>query len=96
MPNMKGIEPIYDKISSDEASTTLGEDEEDLDLFELKQQNMRSLQMHRFKRLLIANSILFCVSAILLALTYIRSTPSTAQFVEKFQHSLDAPDSEPM
>ena len=81
---MKGIVSIYDKVSSDEASTTLGEDEEDLDLFELKQQSLRSLQTHRFKRLLIANSILFCVSAILLALTYIRSTPSTAQFVEKF------------
>jgi hypothetical protein len=83
MPNMKGIEPIYDKVSSDEASTTLGEDEEDLDFFELKQQNLR-MQTHRLKRLLIANSILFCVSAILLGITYIRSTPSTAQFVEKF------------
>jgi hypothetical protein len=84
MPNMKIFEPLYDKVSSDEVPTTLVEDEEDLDLFELKMQNLRSLQTHRFKRLLIANSTLFCVSAILLAITYIRSTPGTSQFVEKF------------
>jgi hypothetical protein len=84
MPNMEAIKPIYDKVSSDGASTTLGEDEEGFDLFELKQQHLRSLQTHRLKRLLIANSILFCVSAILLAITYIRSTPRAAQFVEKF------------
>jgi hypothetical protein len=84
MPNMKDLEPIYDKASSDEDSPNLAEDEEDLNLFELKQQNLRSLQTHRSKHLLIANSILFCVSAILLARTYIRSTPSTPQFVEKF------------
>jgi hypothetical protein len=77
MLNMKDLEPIYDKVSSDEDFTDLAEDEEDLNLFELKQQNLRSLQTHRFKCLLIANSILFCVSAILLARTYIRSTPST-------------------
>jgi hypothetical protein len=82
--NMKGIKPVYDIVSSDDASTTLGEDEEGLDLFELRQQNLRSLQTHRFNRLLIANSILFCVSAILLGITYIRSAPSTTQFVEKF------------
>jgi Mycotoxin biosynthesis protein UstYa len=83
MPDMKGVKTGYDQVPPDK-HTTLGEDEAELDLFELKQQNLRSLQTHRSKRLLIANSILFCVSAFLLASTYIRSTPSTAQFVSKF------------
>jgi hypothetical protein len=84
MPNMKGMQEIYDKVSSGETSPTLEEDDDGHDLFELKQQNLRSLQTHRLRRLLATNSILFCVSAILLASTYIRNTPSTMKFVEKF------------
>ena len=80
---MKDSEPLYDKVPSSEASN-FGEDDEDLDLLELKHQNLQSLQTHRLKRLLTANSILFCASALLLATTYIRSTPSSAKFVQKF------------
>lgn len=79
---MKGIESVYDKVSSDESSATLSEDEEYL--FELNQQNLQTLQTRPYKGLLIANSLLFCVSIFLLATTYIRSTPRTAQFVKKF------------
>jgi hypothetical protein len=80
---MKGTKSGYDEVPPDELPTALGEDDAALDLFELKQ-NLRSLQTYRSKRLLIANSIIFCASAFLLATTYIRSTPSTAQFVSKF------------
>ncbi|KAE9377295.1 hypothetical protein N431DRAFT_542655 [Stipitochalara longipes BDJ] len=74
--------PVYDKVSSDDGSTTLGGEEEDHQLF-IKQQHLVT-QTHRFKALLVANSILFCVSAMLLFTTYVRSTPSTLKFVEKF------------
>jgi len=80
---MKAIETLYDKVSFDEAST-IEEDEEGLDRSELKQQNLRSLHTYRLKRLLVANSIMFCVSTIILGITYTRSIPSTAMFVEKF------------
>lgn len=81
---MKGIKAGYDKIPPEKLPTTLREDEAELDLFELKQQNLRSLQQHGSKHLLIANSILFCASVFLLAATYNRSTPNTGDFVSKF------------
>jgi len=81
---MKGVKAGYEKVPPDEISTTPAEDGAGLDMFELKQQNLRSVQIRRSKRLLIANSILFCTSAFLLATTYIRGTPSAAQFVSKF------------
>jgi hypothetical protein len=81
---MKGFEPIYDKVSSEEASAPHGEDGEGDDLFELKQQYLQSLQRQRFTRLSIANLILFCLTAILFVSTYVGSTPSTTKFVEKF------------
>ncbi len=84
MPGMKGMKAGYDKVPTDELPTTPGEDEAEVDLFELKQQNLRSLQTHRCKHLLIANSILFCVSVFLMATTYNRSKLSTADFVSKF------------
>lgn len=84
MLDMHVIKAGYDKVPHDELPTTLGEDEAANDLFELKQQSLRSLQSHRSKRLLITNSILFCASIFLLTATYIRSTPSTAQFVSKY------------
>ena len=74
----------YDKVPPDELPTTPGEDEAELDLFELKQQNLRSLQINRSKYLLFANSILFCASVFVLATTYNRSTPSSTEFVSKF------------
>lgn len=76
-------EPLYDRVSSAESSSTL-EDEKDFDPFELKQQHLQTLQTQHFRRLLVANVVLFCVSALLLATTYIRSTPSSSKFVEKF------------
>ncbi|PMD57179.1 uncharacterized protein K444DRAFT_535285 [Hyaloscypha bicolor E] len=81
---MKDINAGYEKVPPDELSTTVAEDGAGFDLFELKQQNLRTEQIHRSKCLLIANSILFCTSAFLLATTYIRGTPNTAQFVSKF------------
>jgi Mycotoxin biosynthesis protein UstYa len=81
---MMDVKAGYDKVPSDEPLATAGEDEAELDLLELKEQNLRSLQTQRSKRFLFANSILFCGSVFLLATTYIRSTPSTAQFVSKF------------
>lgn len=83
MPIMKGNEDLYDKVSSDEASTS-GESEDAMDLFELKLQNLRSLQIYRLKRLVATNSIIFCVSILLFAMTYIRNTPSTLKFVDRF------------
>jgi hypothetical protein len=84
MPSMKGMKARYDKVPPDELPTTPGEDEAELDLFELKRQNLRSLQINRSKYLLFANSILFCASVFILATTYNRSTPSSAEFVSKF------------
>lgn len=89
---MKDFEPIYDKVPSEGASTTFGEEEEGNDLFDLKQQYLHSLQTQRFTRLSIANLVLFCLSAILLISTYIRSTPSTSRFVEKFSSYSPARD----
>lgn len=80
MSSMRGSEPVYEKVPSSEASTSIGEE----DALGLKQQNPRSLQTKRLIHLLIANSIIFCISAILLAVTFIRSTTSTARFVNKY------------
>ncbi|KAN0117761.1 hypothetical protein V8E51_003738 [Hyaloscypha variabilis] len=67
--------PVYDKVSSDDGSSTLGGEEDNHELF-VKQQHL--------KVLLIANSVLFYVSALLLFTTYVRNTPRTAKFVEKY------------
>lgn len=81
---MKTIQPMYDKVFSNDSTSTLGEDGEGHDLFEMKQQSIRSSQTHRLKALLFANCILFGASVILLATTYIRSTPTAAKFVKTF------------
>ena len=74
--------PVYDKVSSDDGSSTLGGEEDNHELF-VKQQHLVT-QTHRQKVLLIANSVLFYVSALLLFTTYVRNTPRTAKFVEKY------------
>jgi len=81
---MKGIEAEYEKVFPDEPSPLLLEDDNGHNLFEVKQQNLRSRQACQLKRLLIANSIIFLGSALLLFTTYVRTTPSTSKFVEKF------------
>jgi hypothetical protein len=81
---MKGMGAGYDKVSSNEPSGPLHGDEDGYDLFELKQGDLLSPQMYQFKRLLIANSIVSFVSALLLVATSIRNTPSTSKFVENF------------
>ena len=88
---MKGDEPIYEKISSDEGSIASTKDEQH-DVFDFEQQYIRKLQAQRLKRLLIANSVLFCISVIFLITTYVRNTPSTLQFVEKYSSYSPARD----
>ncbi|KAH7370474.1 hypothetical protein BKA65DRAFT_18149 [Rhexocercosporidium sp. MPI-PUGE-AT-0058] len=81
---MSVMEHEYNKVSSDGTCSTIADDEEGVDLFELKHQHEKILQVNRLKRLMIANFALFLASAVLLSATYIRSIPTTAQYLDKF------------
>ncbi|CZT53434.1 uncharacterized protein RSE6_15001 [Rhynchosporium secalis] len=79
---MKTIAHEYDKVSSDGTCSTYADDEEETS--NLMPTHEKALQRNHMKRLTIANVCLFVVSVVFLSATHIRSTPTTAQFVERF------------
>ncbi|KAL2066330.1 hypothetical protein VTL71DRAFT_2401 [Oculimacula yallundae] len=80
---MKTNKHDYDTVSSDGTCSTYADDEEE-EVFSLKHIHNHTPQGNHLKWLTIANACLFFVSVVLLLATYVRSIPTTAQYVEKF------------